>query len=269
VDTPATAGHASVNGVELYYEIHGDGPSLVLLHGAMGTIESCFEQLLPRLAARRRVVAVELQGHGRTPDIDRPITYEGMADDIAGLIDLLAIGPTDIAGYSMGGAVGLQVAVRHPGAVRRLAFFGGASFSPDGAYPEIMEGFEAGPPEDLTGSVWHEGYVRVAPEPDAWPDLVAKVNALDAGFAGFPPSDVAGIRAPVLLMIGDADIIRPEHAVEMFRLLGGGVPGDLVGVPPSQLAILPGTTHEGMLDQVDWLDSMIERFLVAEIGAEG
>jgi pimeloyl-ACP methyl ester carboxylesterase len=264
VDTPGTAGLAAVNGVELYYEIHGDGPPLVLLHGAMGTIESCFERLLPRLAAGRRVVAVELQGHGRTPDVDRPLTYEDMADDVAGLIRLLDIAPTDVAGYSMGGVVALQVAVRHPALVRRIASFGGTSYRPDGAYPEIMEAFDAGPPEDLTGSTWHEAYVRVAPDPEAWPALVAKVNALDSGWAGFPPEDVAAVRAPALLIIGDADLVRPEHVVEMFRLLGGGVPGDLVGVPPSQLAVLPGTTHVGMLDHVDWLHSMIERFLAAD-----
>jgi pimeloyl-ACP methyl ester carboxylesterase len=269
VDAPRTTGHAAVNGVELYYEIHGDGPPLVLLHGAMGTIESCFGQLLPRLAADRRVVAVELQGHGRTPDIDRPLTHEDMADDVAGLIRLLDLAPADVAGYSMGGAVGLQVAVRHPDVVRRIVCFGGTSFSPDGSYPEIMEAFDAGPPEDLTGSVWHEAYVRVAPDPAAWPDLVAKVNVLDSGFAGFPPEDVAAVRAPALLIIGDADLVRPEHTVEMFRLLGGGVPGDLVGVPPSQLAILPGTTHVGMLDQVDWLHSMIERFLAGDAATGG
>jgi pimeloyl-ACP methyl ester carboxylesterase len=264
VESPASSGHAAVNGVELYYEIHGDGPPLVLLHGAMGTIESCFEGLLPRLAARRKVVAVELQGHGRTPDVDRPLTHEAMADDVAGLIRLLDLGPADVAGYSMGGAVALQVAVRHPELVRRIAFFGGTSFSPDGTYPEIMEAFDAGPPEDLTGSRWHEAYVRVAPDPAAWPDLVAKVNDLDTGFAGFPPADIAAVRAPALLIIGDADLVRPEHTVEMFRLLGGGVPGDLVGLPPSQLAILPGTTHEGLLDRVDWLHSMIERFLAGD-----
>jgi pimeloyl-ACP methyl ester carboxylesterase len=181
---------------------------------------------------------------------------------------VLGIGPADVAGYSMGGAVGLQVAVRHPGAVRRIVAFGGTSFSPDGTYPEIMAAFDAGPPEDLTGSPWHEAYVRVAPDPEAWAGLVVKVNALDTGFAGFPPEDVAAVRAPALLILGDADLVRPEHVVEMFRLLGGGVPGDLVGLPRSQLAILPGTTHVGMLDHVDWLASMIERFLAGDAGGE-
>jgi pimeloyl-ACP methyl ester carboxylesterase len=149
--TPSTAGHATVNGLDLYYEIHGDGRPLVLLHGAMGTIESCFERLLPALATTFMVIAVELQGHGHTPDIDRPLTYEDMADDIATLVRLLEVGPTDIVGYSMGGAVAIQVAVRHPQLVRRIVFAGGTSFSPDGLYPAILEAFQSASPDDLTG----------------------------------------------------------------------------------------------------------------------
>jgi pimeloyl-ACP methyl ester carboxylesterase len=248
--------------VDLYYEVHGAGPPLVLLHGAMGTIESCFAELLPRLAADRQVIAVELQGHGHTPDNERPLTYEAMADDIAGLLGTLGIDRTDLVGYSMGGGVALQVAIRHPHHARRVVFFGGAAFSPEGVYPEANAGFDAGPPlEELEGSAWQAAYLAVAPDPAGWPALVTKVNELDRTFKGIPPADLAAVTAPTLLIIGDADIVRPEHTVEMFRLLGGGVPGDLVPLPPAQLAILPGTSHVGMLEHTDWLHSMISRFL--------
>ena len=271
----AGGSYAHVNGLDLYYERHGAGGGgggaagggrpVVLLHGAMGTIESCFAGLLPRLAAGREVVAVELQGHGHTADIDRHLTYEAFGEDVAALVRHLDLAPADIVGYSMGGAVGVQVAVRHPVLVRRLVAAGGTAYRPDGLHPEMVEAFAEGPPPDdaLDGSPWQEAYARVAPDPGAWRALVAKVNDLDRTFTGWTPEEVAAIEAPTLIVVGDADIVRPEHAVEMFRLLGGGVVGDLHPLPPARLAILPGTTHVGMLEEVDWLASMITRFLDA------
>lgn len=254
------AGYAPVNGLDMYYEIHGDGSPLVLLHGTMGTIDSCFARLLPALATARQIIAIELQGHGHTADVGRPLSYQRMADDTAALLRELGIETADVVGYSMGGAVGLQLAMQHPGMLRRLVFAGGASYSPDGYYPELFE--ETGSAaEDLSGSVWHEAYVKVAPHPDAWPALVAKVLELDRTFAGWPPEDIRAVNTPTLLMIGDSDIVRPEHTVEMFRLLGGGVIGDIAGLPASQLAVLPGTSHVGLLDRVEWLQSMIFEFL--------
>jgi pimeloyl-ACP methyl ester carboxylesterase len=249
-----------VNGLDMYYEIHGEGPPLVLLHGAMGTIGSSFANLLPGLAAARQVIAFELQGHGHTADIDRPLSYGQMADDTAALLRALGIQKADLVGYSNGGAVSLQMAMRYPGMVRRLVFAGGASYSPDGYYPELLA--QAGSaPDDLVGSVWHQAYVQVAPHPDAWPTLVAKLVELDRTFAGWPPEEVQAVKTPTLLIIGDSDIVRPEHTVKMFRLLGGGVIGDIAGLPASQLAVLPGTTHEGVLSRVGWLNSMILEFL--------
>jgi len=256
------SGYVPVNGVDLYYEEHGSGDPIVLLHGALGTIESCFAALLPRLAARRRVIAVELQGHGHTADIDRPLTYPQMSEDAAALAEAMDLGPADFVGYSMGGAVGMGVAIRHPHLVRRVVAAGGTAYSPEGLYPELMEG-EA-EPEDLAGSPWELAYARVAPDPDAWPGLVKKITELDQGYTGFTPDEVRSISAPVLLIIGDSDLVRPEHTVEMFRLLGGGVFGDMVGMPDSQLAVLPGTSHVGMLERTDWLESMILGFLDPE-----
>jgi pimeloyl-ACP methyl ester carboxylesterase len=259
-ETDVTGTYASVNGLELYYEIHGHGQPLVLLHGALGTIQSCFAKLLPVLARGHQVVAVELQGHGHTADVDRPLSYEQMADDLAALMRSLDMPSADVVGYSLGGAVGLQLAIQRPDVVRRLVCAGGTSYRRDGLYPEMLA--DAGPAtEQLEGSVWHQAYLQVAPRPDAWPRLVAKVTELDRTFEGWAAAAIQTVAQPTLLIIGDSDIVRPEHTVEMFRLLGGGVVGDLVDMPVSRLAVLPGTSHVGMLERVDWLQSMIDDFL--------
>lgn len=258
--SPASSGYVNVGELNMYYERHGHGAPLVLLHGAMATIES-FGGLLPALAQHFEVVAVELQAHGRTRDVDRPLTYQGMAGDLAGLLDGLDIERAHFVGYSLGGAVGLQLALDRPELVDRLVFFGGVSFDPSGMYPELLAMFESFDPHELDGTPWHEAYRRVAPDPEAWTSLVLKVNQLDRAGASWPKGRLAGLQVPSLLIIGDADIVQPEHVVEMFRLLGGGVPGDLVELPQAQLAVLPGTSHVGMLDRVDWLSSMILAFL--------
>jgi pimeloyl-ACP methyl ester carboxylesterase len=255
----ASCGYASVNGLELYYEVHGDGPPLVLLHGAMGTIDSCFARLLPALGAQHRLIAVELQGHGHTADVDRPLSYRDMADDVAALLRSLATGPIDAVGYSMGGSVGLELAMRHPDLVKRVVYAGGATYRRDGLHPEMLQDMSDAA-EALEGSLWHQAYLRVAPRPDDWPRLVNKVMELDR-FEGWTAEQIQAITQPVLVIVGDSDIVRPEHAVELFRLLGGGVVGDIVDLPASRLAMLPGTSHVGMLERFDWLHSMITDFL--------
>ena len=258
---PKSSGHVDVGELELYYERHGDGPPLVLLHGAFGTIESCFAELLPLLARDFDVIAVELQGHGRTRDIDRPFSYADMAGDMAAFLAALDIPRAHFVGFSLGGAVGLQLALDRPELVDHLVFAGGASFDSSGEHPELSAMFESFDPHQLDGSRWHEAYRRVAPDPDAWIPLVLKMNELDRAGMSMPRERLAALEIPTLLINGDADIVTPEHAVEMFRLLGGGGPGDLTGTPRVQLALLPGTSHEGVLDRVDWLHSMTVAFL--------
>jgi pimeloyl-ACP methyl ester carboxylesterase len=255
-----------VNGLEMYYEIHGTGRPLVVLHGAYMTIDAMGE-IVASLAETRQVIAVELQGHGHTADIDRPITYEGMADDTAALLRHLGIEKADVFGYSMGGGVALQIAIRHPEVVRKLVV-ASASYTSDGMYPELLEMIPTITPEVFAGSPIEEAYLRIAPSPEDFPNLVAKLKQLDMEPFAWPPEDIQGIAAPTLLIIGDSDAIRLEHAVKMFRLLGGGVMGDLAGLPKSQLAVLPGTSHfvptgSGLLDRADWLLSMIVGFLDA------
>jgi pimeloyl-ACP methyl ester carboxylesterase len=265
VSAPPSSGYVKVGAIDMYYERHGrrgHGAPLVLLHGALGTIESCFARLLPALARHFEVVAVELQGHGHTRDIARPLTYEGMAGDTAALLGALEIRRAHVVGYSMGGAVALQVALDRPELIDHLVVAGGAAFDTSGLYPEIAAGFESFDPHAVDGTPWHDAYRHVAPDPAGWTSLVLKVNALDrAGEPSWSRERLAAMRVPTLLVIGDADLVRPEHTVELFRLLGGGVPGDIVELPRAQLAVLPGTSHVGMLDRVDWLSSMVLAFL--------
>jgi pimeloyl-ACP methyl ester carboxylesterase len=258
--------YAEVNGLNMYYEIHGTGEPLVVLHGAYMTIDGMGE-LVTSFAETRQVIAVELQGHGRTADIDRPISYELMADDVAALLRHLGTEGADVFGYSMGGAVALQVAIRHPEVVRKLVV-ASASYTSEGAHPELLEMIPTITPEIFAGSPIEEEYLRLAPNPEDFPTLVAKLKRLDMEPFAWPQEDIRGITAPTLIIVGDSDAIRLEHAVELFRLLGGGVMGDLAGLPKSRLAVLPGTTHfippgSGVLDRADWLLSMIQAFLDA------
>ena len=253
--------YAFVNGLNMYYEVHGEGQPLVLLHGALSAIGASFSKVLPQLSSTRQVIAVEQQAHGHTADIDRPLTYEQMADDTAALLQQLRIEKADLFGWSMGAGIALQIAIRHPEVVRKLVL-ASVTYNRNGFCPELLAGLETSKPEDLAGSPFQEEYERFAPKPQEWPRLFAKVNQLDREVQDWPPEVIQSIKAPTLLIIGDSDLVRPEHTVELFRLLGGGVAGDLVGLPRSQLAVLPGTTHVTLVDRAKWLVSMISQFLL-------
>jgi pimeloyl-ACP methyl ester carboxylesterase len=259
-DSARQTGYAPVNGLNMYYEVHGSGGvPVVLLHGAyMST--GAMQELLSDLAKSRQIIAVDLQGHGRTADVDRPLQYEQMADDVAALMEHLGISQADIVGYSMGGSVGLQVVIRHPERVRKLVAMS-AGYRLDGMYPEVIAGIAEITPEVFYGTPWYEeNYAAVAPRPGDFPALVEKLKRLDAEEFDWS-QEIRGIAAPTLLVFGDADVVRPEHMAELFRLLGGGVPGDLTGLPNARLAVLPGTTHVTVMDRIDWLLPMFTEFL--------
>jgi pimeloyl-ACP methyl ester carboxylesterase len=259
-------GYAEVNGLKMYYEIHGGdraGTPVLLLNGAYMTTGD-FGPLLPGLAADRKVIASDPQSHGRTTDADRPITYEGLADDAAALLAHLGVDQADVVGFSMGGGVAIQLAIRHPEVVRTLVSIS-AGYAYDGMQPELIEMIPSITPEMFAGSPFDTTYRQVAPDPDHFPVLVEKLKTLDLTPFDWS-ADIPRIAAPTLIVVGDADAVRAEHAVEMFRLLGGGAMGDMAGVSKARLAMLPGTTHFippgiGMLDRHELLLAIVPAFL--------
>jgi pimeloyl-ACP methyl ester carboxylesterase len=242
----AHGNYAHVNGLKMYYEIHGRGQPLILLHGGLGVI-GMFAPILPALADNRQVVAVELQGHGHTADVDRPLSYEHMADDVAALVKQLGFENVDLLGYSLGGGVALQTAIRHPHVVRKLVVVS-TPYKSAGWYPEVRAGMRAMNAEiakTWVGSPMQQAYASVAPDPAGWPALVAKTGRLVSQDYDWS-AGVAAIQAPTMIVIGDADGVRTAHAVEFFELLGGGqrdAGWDGSGMSNARLAILPGTTH--------------------------
>lgn len=251
---PSASGYAPVNGLEMYYEVYGSGdgrnPPLVLLHGGGSTIQTSFGRVLPLLSRTRQVIAFEQQGHGHTADIDRPFTFEQSADDAVALLRYLRVDRADFFGYSNGGSIALQVAIRHPGMVRKLVV-ASAMYRRDGLYPEFWESMKHARLEDMPQEL-KDSYTRVAPHPENLRSFHDKSVDRMLEFKDWPPRLIRGIQAPTLVMIGDGDIVRPEHAVEMFRLL-----------PHPQLAVLPGTDHMNLVDRAEWQASMVGNFLDA------
>lgn len=248
-----TGGYAPVNGLRMYYEIHGpaDGRNLplLLLHGGGSTIETSFGKVLPGLAKTRQVIAFEQQGHGRTADIaDRPFTFEQSAEDTVGLLRYLDIAEVDLYGYSNGGHIALQVAIRHPDLVRKLVLKS-AMFERDGCDPGFWNSFGHAKPDDMPAEL-REAYFGVAPHPENFPSFFDKCVQRMLQFEDWTPEDLRSIDAPTLILVGDHDIVRPEHAVRMFRIL-----------PNGQLAVLPGTDHMTVVNRSEWLVPMIEMFL--------
>ncbi|MEP6733267.1 MAG: alpha/beta fold hydrolase, partial [bacterium] len=219
--------YADVNGLKMYYEIHGAGKPLVLLHGAFSQTRTDFAKVLPLWAKNRQVIAVELQGHGHTADIDRPLTYRQMGDDTAELLKQLNVQNADFFGYSMGGSVALDIAIHHPELVHKIVDMGGAMYRAEGFHPGLMKMESTMTAEMMKDTPWKASYDSVAPNKADFPKLVEKIKKLDTTFPGWTAQEIKGIKVPVMLIVGDADVVRLEHVVEFFHLLGGGVAGDL------------------------------------------
>ena len=255
VKQPVQTGYAPVNGLRIYFEIHGIAnptrPPLVLLHGGGDTIKTSFGYILPELARDRQIIALEQQGYGHTADIaDRPFSFEQSADDTAALLDYLHIAKADLFGFSNGGTIALQVAIRHPKVVHKLVLASALS-KREGAYPWLWEAMAKAKLENMPKELQEE-YLKVAPRPENLRMFHDKAAQRMRDFKDITADAIRGITAPALVIVGDADVIRPEHAVEMFRAL-----------PHAQLAVLPGTDHMKVTARTEWLVPTISAFLDA------
>lgn len=257
---PGKTGYAPVNGLKIYYEVYGKGRPLLLLHGAFNTIPMAFGMLIPELAKDRQVIAVELQGHGRTADIDRPFSFQSMADDVAGLLKYLGTDSADVMGYSTGGGIAWQLAIRHPQLVNKLIITS-AVYKYEGWTAETRAVLPMLTPQMFEGTPLKADYDSLAPDPKHWAQFVNKMKQFVSTPYDFGADKIKAIKVPVLIISGDGDGVLPEHAVEMFRLRNGGYMIDFGPAPRTQLAIFPGTSHIGVMFQKDWLLSMINPFL--------
>ncbi len=262
VNAQATGHRVKINGMQLYYEVSGAGEPLIVLHGAYMNIPS-MGSIIPRLAKTHRVYALEFQGHGRTTDIDRPITYQHLADDVAAFMDSVGIARADVFGYSMGAIAGLQLAIRHPARVNRLVSASGA-YDLRGWQPEFTAMIPQMTVEMIVAMPFAKEYPRLAANPNGFPELARKLIALEKEPMAWE-AEVKALNTPVLIIAGDADVATLEHSVAMFRLLGGGVMGDMGRpLPASRLAVLPATSHTAVITQAELLHSLIEQFLKGE-----
>jgi pimeloyl-ACP methyl ester carboxylesterase len=259
------AAHAEtvpVNGMNIYYEVTGEGEPLFVLPGAYMAIPDMGE-IIPLLAKTHKVIAMELQGHGRTEDIDRPITFENLADDVAGVMDALHIEKADIFGYSMGASAAIQLTIRHPEKVDQL-ISASAGFDISGMQPAYNAFIPQMKPEMFIGTPMEDAWKKLAVNPDGFPAFVDRMIALEHEPLAWEDG-VKTIKSPVLIIAGDSDVVTLEHEVAFFKLLGGGVMGDMgTPLPASRLAILPATSHTAVINQPELLYSLIEPFLQGE-----
>ncbi|MBA2625282.1 MAG: alpha/beta hydrolase [Acidimicrobiia bacterium] len=240
-----------INGVDLYHEVHGTGRPLVVLHGGVLNAETCFGAMIPRLAETHQVIAVDLQGHGRTADTDRPVTLANFAADVVGLLDHLSIDRADVFGFSLGSLVSTEMAVTHPARVGRLVLAAG-HIRADGYRPEILDPAQTSPllPTEEDFEAMRVAYEAVAPDPEHFFPFLEKMQPVVSEFEGWSDAAIGGITGPTLLIVGDHDFVRLEHAALMFELF-----------PDAQLAVLPGTTHMQVIRRTDALLALVEPFL--------
>ena len=268
-----TTGYAPVNGLKMYYEVHGppSGDPVVLLHGSFMTITNNWTapwggpagNWIGELAKARKVIAIEMQGHGRTADIKRDFSYENLADDVAALLDHLKIPSADLIGYSMGGGVAMQCAIRHPEKVRKVVSIS-AAFRLDGLVKEALDAFPQLTAETFKGSPIETEYRRLSPTPDEFPNFVKRVIAMDLKPYDFGADKLKATKAPMFFIHGDADGVRLEHIAEMFRLKGDEIFGDLRPRSASRLAILPDTTHITLMERMPDIVPMVNDFFDAK-----
>lgn len=259
-NTLRTSGYAPVNGLKMYYEIQGNGKPIVLLHGSYMNIGMNYGELIPQLAKTRKVIALELQGHGRTADIGRPFSYDAMADDVAGLLQFLKIEKADILGYSLGATIALDFTIRHPAMTDHLVFIS-AAYKSDGWSEEARKIFLSMNADFLEKTPLKAEYDRLAPDKGHWRDFVTTLMKFDAEPFDLGADKVKAIQSPVLIINGDNDGVDLHHVADMYHLCGGGVFADNKGLPKSRLAIIPASSHVTLMMQTDKLMPLITAFL--------
>jgi len=257
---PSDSGYAPVNGIKVYYEVYGEGRPIVLLHGAFYTIGMNWGQLIPELSKTRKVIAIELQGHGHTPYSERKLDLATLASDVEGVMNHLKVDSADVAGYSMGGSVAYRFATQYPKRVRKLIIIS-STYKTSGWQPEVTNAFKNMKPEFFTNTPIKAAYDEVAPDKTKWTKFLEQMIA----FAGEPfdlgDANIAKITSPVLLISGDNDGLDKIELVKTYKLLGGAVLADFVGLPKSQLAIVPSQGHVSLMMQSKTILGYLDGFL--------
>ena len=256
-------GYAPVNGINMYYEVHGSGEPVVLLHGAFMAISGDWSDWIKELSKTRKVIAIEMQGHGRTADTGRDFTYDNLADDVAALLDYLKIPSADVIGYSLGGGVALNCAIRHPDKVRKVVSIS-AVFRQSGWTKEALDAFPNLTAEAFKGTPIEADYKRLSPTPNEFPNFVKRVLSVDLKPHDFGADKLKATKAPMFFIYGDADGVRLDYIAEAFRLKGGEVHGDMRPRSASRLAILPDTTHVTLMNRRQTIVPMVNDFLDAK-----
>ncbi|WP_247679815.1 MULTISPECIES: alpha/beta fold hydrolase [Chitinophaga] len=257
---PSQSGYAPVNGLNVYYEVYGEGRPLVLLHGAFMTIGTNWSQLIPELSKTRKVIAIELQGHGHTPFSERKLSHATLASDVEGVMDYLKIDSADVAGYSFGGAVAYKFAIQSPKRLRKLVIIS-ATYKSSGWLPEVNNAFKQMKPEFFTNTPMQTAYDAVAPDKTKWTKFLEQMIGSVVVPFDFGDANISKIAAPVLIISGDNDGLDKIELIKTYKLLGGVVAADMGKMPVSQLAIVPGQSHVSLMMQTTTILNYLNGFL--------
>ncbi|MFN1217168.1 alpha/beta fold hydrolase [Chryseobacterium kwangjuense] len=257
---PSNSGYAPVNGIKVYYEVYGKGDPVILLHGAFYTIDMNWGELIPELSKTRKVIAIEMQGHGHSPFSERKLSINTLASDVEKVMDYLKIERADVAGYSMGGSVAYQFAVQSPKRLRKLVIIS-STYKTEGWLPAVNNAFKDFKPEFFDNTPLKTGYDAVAPDKTKWKPFLMQMFDFSHVPFNVGDSNISKISAPVLLIAGDNDGLDKIELMKTYQLLGGGVTADLGPMPKSQLAIVPGQGHVSLMMQTQTILNYLNGFL--------
>jgi pimeloyl-ACP methyl ester carboxylesterase len=257
---PANSGYATVNGIKVYYEVHGEGKPIVLLHGAFMTIDTNWGQLIPELSKTRKVIAIELQGHGRTPFSDRKLAYTTLASDVEGVMNYLKVDSAAVVGYSFGGNIAYQLAIQSPKRVTKLVIIS-STYKSNGWLPEVSNAFKDMKPELFENTPMKAAYEAIAPDKTKWTKFLEQMIAFNHVPFNLGETNIAKITSPVLLISGDNDGLDKIELIKTYQLLGGGICADFGVMPKSQLAIVPSQGHVSLMMQTKTILGYLDGFL--------